>query len=76
LGGIPFLAWLGLIGLDLLKRFRSKKVSMWLAALACGLLAYLIHGLLDYFLLFNGTGLLFWLFIGLWMVFAWLEPSA
>jgi len=32
-----------------------------------GLLAYLIHGMLDYFLLFNATGLLFWLLLGLWL---------
>jgi hypothetical protein len=76
LGSIPFFGWLALLGLDLLDHMRRKKINIWQIALVCGLLAYVIHGLLDYFLLFNGTGLLFWILVGMWMVLAWPEPSA
>jgi len=41
-------------------------IEVWRQALGAGLLAYFIHGLLDYFLLFNATGLLFWTLVGLW----------
>jgi hypothetical protein len=37
-------------------------------AVAVGLLAYFVHGILDYFLLFNATALLFWMLVGLWLV--------
>ncbi|MFZ0544295.1 MAG: NBR1-Ig-like domain-containing protein [Candidatus Promineifilaceae bacterium] len=76
LGSVPFFSWLVLLGLGLLDRIRRSRVNIWQIALICGLLAYLIHGLLDYFLLFNGTGLLFWIFVGMWMVLAWSKPSA
>ncbi|MEW5989664.1 MAG: O-antigen ligase family protein, partial [Chloroflexota bacterium] len=66
LGGLPFLAWLGWLLLDVVKVLRRPAVTIWTMAVAAGLLAYLIHGLLDYFLLFNSTGLLFWLLVGLW----------
>ncbi|MCI0399305.1 MAG: O-antigen ligase family protein [Chloroflexi bacterium] len=83
LGSLPFFAWLALVGLDIVKSVRGgerrigrdngragvrwQPASVWSLALAAGLLAYFIHGLLDYFLLFNGTGLLFWLLSGLWV---------
>jgi hypothetical protein len=76
LGSVPFFGWLALLGLDLLDHMRRKKINIWQIALVCGLLAYVIHGLLDYFLLFNGTGLLFWILVGMWMVLVWPEPSA
>jgi hypothetical protein len=75
LGSVPFFGWLALLGLDLLNRIR-RRITIWQIALVIGLLAYLIHGVLDYFLLFNGTGLLFWILVGMWMVLAWPEPSA
>jgi hypothetical protein len=40
---------------------------MWQTALAAGLLAFYIHGFFDFFLLFNATGLLFWLLTALWL---------
>jgi O-antigen ligase len=76
LGSIPFFGWLGLLGLEMFNYIRHRRINVWQIALICGLLAYLIHGLLDYFLLFNGTGLLFWILVGMWMVLAWPERSA
>lgn len=67
LGGVPFLLLLALVGADVVVVLRRPVVTVWQAAVAAGLLAYLLHGLLDYFLLFNATGLLFWLLLGLWL---------
>jgi hypothetical protein len=67
LGSVPFLLWLGLILLDVGRQLRRPRVDIWQWALAAGLLAFLVHGLLDYFLLFNATGLLFWMLVGLWL---------
>ena len=66
-GGLPFLAWLGLLGIDLWRHLRRPQVTIWQAGVAAGLLAYLFHGLLDYFLMFNATAILFWLLVGLWL---------
>ena len=52
---------------DVVVVLRRPDVTVWQAAVAAGLLAYLLHGLLDYFLLFNATGLLFWLLLGFWL---------
>jgi hypothetical protein len=46
----------------------SGSNTMWQTAIASGLLAFIVHGLLDYFLLFNATALLFWMLVGLWLV--------
>lgn len=73
LGGVPFLLLLALVGADMVVVLRRPVVTVWQAAVAAGLLAYLLHGLLDYFLLFNATGLLFWLLLGLWLA---LRPLA
>jgi O-antigen ligase len=66
IGGIPFLVWLGLMVVDFWHTLRQPTVSIWQTAVAAGLIAFFIHGLLDYFLLFNPTALLFWLLVGLW----------
>jgi hypothetical protein len=65
LGALPFLAWLGALVFDLIRRVRFG--GIWTIALAAAILAYLIHGFLDYFLLFNATGLLFWMLVGMWV---------
>jgi hypothetical protein len=52
--------------LDIWRTLRESPVSIWQMAVAAGILAFFIHGLLDYFLLFNATALLFWILIGLW----------
>jgi hypothetical protein len=66
LGALPFLIWLLWLGLDLLRQTWRADITMWQVAIAAGLLAFLLHGFLDFFLLFNATGLLFWLLAGLW----------
>lgn len=66
LAALPFFAWLAWEGVLAWRVLRQRRVDLWLAAILAGLLAFLIHGLLDFFLLFNSTGLLFWLLIGLW----------
>jgi hypothetical protein len=67
LGSLPFLAWLGLLALDIVRAGLRPAVSPWRMATGAGLLAFMIHGLLDYFLLFNSTALLFWMLAGLWI---------
>lgn len=66
LGAIPFLLWLFWLVIDLFRHTGRQNVSMWALTIAAGLLAYAVHGFLDFFLLFNATGLLFWLLVGLW----------
>jgi O-Antigen ligase len=66
LGSLPFFAWLLLLVVDIVGTLlRSPTVLR--AAIAAGLLAYLLHGVFDYFLLFSSTGLLFWFLCGLWL---------
>src|SRR5690606_21128605 len=60
LGSLPFFLLLALLVVDIVRVLRGPAATAWQAAVAAGLLAYLIHGFLDYFLLFNATGLLFW----------------
>lgn len=67
------MAWLGL---DISHTLRQKTVSIWQIAVAAGLLAFFIHGLLDFFLLFNATGLLFWLLLGLWLTMRSFSPQS
>ena len=67
LGTLFFLFWsVGLL-LDILKTLRHSTLTIWQTALAASLLAYYIHGFFDFFLLFNATGLLFWLLTALWL---------
>ena len=66
-GSLPFFAWLALLALDVVRTLRRPSVTLWQVAIAIGLVAYFVHGLLDYFLLFNATALLFWLLVGLWL---------
>jgi len=67
LGSVPFFIWLIWLNLDMLKHTRQAGNKMWQIALAAALFTFMVHGLLDFFLLFNTTGLLFWLLIGLWV---------
>lgn len=68
LGALPFFAWMALVGLGIVVALRRPRVTLWHAALAAGLLAYFLHGALDYFLSANATALLFWLLAGMWVV--------
>jgi len=65
LGSLPFLAWLAALVYDMIRKMRNGGV--WRIAIAAAIFAYLLHGLLDYLLLFNATGLLFWILIGMWV---------
>lgn len=66
-GGLPFLLWLAWLAIDILRTGLRPSVSAWQMAAGAGLLAFMVHGLLDYFLLFNATALLFWILAGLWI---------
>ncbi len=66
-GALPFLFWLGSLLADILRTLRQPNVTIWQVATAAGLLTFMVHGFLDFFLLFNATGLLFWLLVGLWI---------
>lgn len=69
-GSLPLLLWLLLLSRDIVVQLRRPVIAIgncvWQIGLAVGLLSFIIHGLLDYFLLFNGTAFLFWIFVGLW----------
>lgn len=75
LGALPFFAWMVLVGLGIVVALRRQRVTLWHAALAAGLLAFFLHGALDYFLSANATAMLFWLLAGLWVVVE-IEPHA
>ena len=65
-GAVVFFAWLALLVVDIgMTLVRAGDV--WQGAVAAGLLAYLVHQVVDYFLLFSATGLLFWLLCGSWL---------
>ena len=66
-GGLLFLALVGILVADLFRVLAATGPDPFAAAVGAGLLAFLIHGTLDYFLLFHATGLLFWLLVGLWL---------
>lgn len=65
-GSLPFFVWLGLLTIDMARTLRQPRTGIWVTAVAAGLLAFFVHGLLDYFMLFNATAWLFWLLVGLW----------
>lgn len=67
LGTLPFLGWMVLLGLDAIRTLRRRRRDVWHVALAAGLMTFYVHGVFDYFLSANGTGLLFWLLCGLWV---------
>ncbi|HFC12736.1 MAG TPA: O-antigen ligase family protein, partial [Anaerolineae bacterium] len=69
LAGLTFFAGQAFLLLDVAKSLINFQVSPFQLAIACAITAFYIHGLLDYFLLFNATGLLFWLLVGCWLIF-------
>ena len=68
-GAAPFLLWLLALLWSIIRRLRRPTIDSLQVAAAAGLLAFIIHGLLDYFLLFNATALLFWTTAALWLIF-------
>jgi hypothetical protein len=69
LGAAPFALWLLALLWSIIRLLRRPNVDALQVASAAGLLAFIIHGLLDYFLLFNATALLFWTTAALWLIF-------
>lgn len=69
-GSLPLLIWLLLLCRDIVIQLRRPFISTgncaWQIGLAAGLLSFIIHGLLDYFMSFNSTAFLFWILVGLW----------
>lgn len=66
LAALPFFAWLAWEGRVAWSQLRQRPVDPWQVAILASLLAFFSHGLVDFFLLFNSTGLLFWLLVGCW----------
>jgi hypothetical protein len=74
LPGTLLFGWLLLAALSqlawTLRRPRTDGPALWVVGLGASLLAFLVHGLLDYFLEFVSTYLLFWIILGLIVVTA------
>ena len=68
-GALPFFLWLAALVWAIARALRRPAVAPLQVAAGAALLAFIIHGLLDYFLLFNATALLFWMTTALWLVF-------
>jgi hypothetical protein len=67
IGTLPFFAWLISLS-DHIRRAISRPTATPVqVALAIALFAYLLHGCIDYFLMYHATALLFWLLVGLWL---------
>jgi hypothetical protein len=66
IGSIPFFIWLFYLLKDMWFTVIQPDSRPWTLVVAAALLTFMVHGLLDFFLLFNATGLLFWLLVGLW----------
>jgi hypothetical protein len=67
LGALPFFSWMGLLWHELIATVRRTQATAGQIAVAVALLAYGLHGLVDYFLMDRPTGWLFWLLAGLWL---------
>jgi hypothetical protein len=68
-GALPFLLWILLLTWSIIRRHRQSQITLLQVAAGAGLLIFFVHGLLDYFLLFNATATLFWMIVALWLVF-------
>jgi len=68
-GALPFFLWLATLLWAILGSLRRLPIAPLQIAAGAGLLAFVVHGLLDYFLLFNATALLFWMLAALWLLF-------
>ncbi len=66
LAALPFFAWLAWEGRVAWSQLRQRPVDPWQVAIVASLLTFFSHGMVDFFLLFNSTGLLFWLLVGCW----------
>jgi O-antigen ligase len=69
LGAIPLLLWILLLTWSIIRTLRQSQITLLQVSAGAGLLIFFVHGLLDYFLLFNATATLFWMTAALWLVF-------
>lgn len=67
IAALPTFIWLLLLLLDFWRTLSQPSVTIFQTGIAVSLLAFIVHGLLDYFMLFNATALLFWLLVALWL---------
>ena len=74
-GAVPFFLWAGSFILALVRGL-LRKPDMLLVGITGGLFAFFVHGLLDYFLLFNSTALCFWGLVGMWLTYYQLDEKA
>ncbi len=61
-----FFVWCGMLAWDFGRKLHARPSPLRIG-IALAIIAYFVHGLLDYFMLFNATALLFWLLVGLWI---------
>jgi hypothetical protein len=66
IGSLTFFTWLALLLADSMRTIWQRG-DVWQTAIAAAIFTFMVHGLLDFFLLFTTTALLFWLLTGLWM---------
>ena len=69
IGALPFFLWLASLLWAIIRGLRRPPIAPLQIAAGAGLLAFIVHGVLDYFLLFNATALLFWMLAALWLIF-------
>lgn len=69
IGTLPFSLWIVHLIFSIIKSLRKRHLTPLQIAAGAGIIIFIIHGLLDYFLLFNATALLFWIMTALWLVF-------
>ena len=67
-GALPFFLWLTALVWAVARALRRPTIDPLQIAVGAGLLAFIVHGLLDYFLLFNAAALLFWMIAAFWLV--------
>ena len=66
-GALVVFMGLAILAFDIIRRLTDSTISIWQIGVGTGLFAFFIHGILDFFILFNATGLLFWLLVGCWL---------
>ena len=63
--GFTAFLWMTLGALVTAIRAGKDRPAYWLVGIGLGVAAFLVHGLLDSFLAFTPTAILFWVFLGI-----------
>jgi hypothetical protein len=63
--GFTVFLWMTLGALVTAIRASKDRAAYWLVGIGLGVAAFLVHGLLDSFLAFTPTAILFWVFLGI-----------